>query len=349
MYDVNNDEQHFYVVEYKELLFILAVFIFIFFALFPKDLLKEQILSKDNDYELSMTYLKNLIIHDPKNEDLRFILAKKALQKGELNLANKLLSKLMYSKKEKIFIQSLLLNYNVLKQKYFLTDDKEQKKAIYKQLQKLYLKIYKNGLYNDNIQKGYNEAIFVNYTPARYLYVQQLIKKDPSNINYLKDGYVFALKENNIKLAQEYLTLLITYDSKNLIRWITDKYYLLSQQKRYAEAERLLKKAPKNKKFTKMMADLAMLQQKFKIASQKYLSLFYQSKNYNERKEYFKKIISLYITSKQYDSTVSFMKKYENEFIKDKKMRIFILSNYLAIGKTNEANRFSKKILKQGL
>jgi len=349
MYNADNEERHFYVIEYKELIFIFGVFIFIFFALFPKDLLKEQILSKNTDYELSLTYLQNLISKDPKNESLKLILAQKTLQHGNLTLSANILGPLTKSTNNKISTKALLLNYSVLKQKYFQIDDKKTKEQIRKKLFTLFIQIYTYKLYDDNVKKWYEEAVFVNYIPARYYFVQKLIKKYPSNVIYLRDGYALALKNKDMKRAYYYLDLLLLYDKENLFTWVTDKYYLLIQQKKYTQAEYLLNKAPKNKKYQDMLADLALISQQFKKASKEYMILFENAKTYKQKRDYFKKVLSSLVAAKQYNKAVQFAKKYEDIFMKDKQMRIFILKSYLGAGKTNEAKRFSKKILRKGL
>jgi len=349
MYNVDEEEKHFYVVEYKELIFIFGVFVFIFFALFPKDLIKEQIVSKDTDYELSMTYLQNLLLRDPSNESLKLILAQKALQKGDLTLASNLLEPLIKSQDSKIYTQALLLNYNVLKQKYFQIKDEQEKKQLKQKLFSLFLQIYSNKLYDNDLKKWYEEAVFVNFNPARYYFVQQLIQKDPSNVAYLKDGYALAIQNKEMQKAQYYLNLLIMYDKENTFRWITDKYYLLVQEKKYAQAESLLKNAPQNKKYQDMLAELALISKQFNKASKEYMRLFENAQTYKEKKEYFKKLLSSLIAAKKYKEGVALAKKYENLFIKDKEMRIFILKSYLGASQTNEAKRFSQKILKKGL
>ncbi len=349
MYNVENDEKHFYVVEYKELVFIFAIFIFIFFALFPKDLLKEQIVSKDNDYELSMTYLRNLIKKDPKNESLKLILAQKALQKGDINLSSTLLESLDKSQNNQVSTTALLLNYDLLKQRYFETKDEEKRKELKKKLFVLFVRIYANKLYDNDIKRWYEESVFVNFPQATYYFIQQLINKDPSNIAYLKDGYYLALKYKEKQKAQYYLNLLLLYDKKNIFTWITDKYYLLTQEKKYKQAEALLKKAPQEKKYQKMLAELALVSQQFNIAVKRYMKLFENAKTYDEKKNYFKKILSSLVAAKRYNRAVEFTKENENLFLKDKEMRVFILKSYLAAGKVKEANKFSKKILKKGL
>ena len=83
MSHVDNEIEKVYVATYKELIFTFIVFSIILIVLYPKDLLKEQILAEKSNYDLSMLYLENLLDHDPNNESLMLILAEQSLRTGK--------------------------------------------------------------------------------------------------------------------------------------------------------------------------------------------------------------------------------------------------------------------------
>jgi thioredoxin-like negative regulator of GroEL len=349
MYNADKEEKRLYVVEYKELVFIVFIFVFILFALFPKDLIKQQILSKDIDYELSMTYLHNMLIRDPNNESLQFILAQKAMQKGDLELALSLLEKLIHSPNKKIRNQALLMDFDVLKQHYFATTKKEQKKALHKKLFLLFTTIYTRRLFDTDYEKWYKDATLVNLTPARYFFVQKIVQKDPKQVPYLRDAYALSIamhKENDTK---RYLDLLLMYDKENKNKWIETKYYVLIQEHQYKQALQLLKDAPKTKKFQIMLADLYLAQKNYIQASKIYKELFAQAQTYKEKRLFIKKILNTLLAGGYVKQAASLAASYENYFIKDKEIRTFILKIYLASGEVEKANKLSKKILYRGL
>ncbi|MDQ7066894.1 MAG: hypothetical protein Q9M40_02205 [Sulfurimonas sp.] len=87
-----------YVITYKELIFTFLMFSVILIVLFPKDILKEQILAENSNYDLSMLYLKNLLKHSPEDESLMLILAEQSLRSGKRDLSLRLLELLLQSK-----------------------------------------------------------------------------------------------------------------------------------------------------------------------------------------------------------------------------------------------------------
>ena len=291
MYNVDDyEKKELVVVEYKELVFIFVVFVFIFFALFPKDLLKEQILSKDNDYELSMTYLKNLIIHDPTNESLRLILAKKAIQKGDLPLANKLLQALQLSQNTKIANEALLLGYEVQKQRYFQTKDKNLQAQLYPQIKRMFNQIFALKLYDTNYKKWYEDATFLGHTHARLFFIAKLIEKEPTNIKLLRDGYYIATQAHNAQLQEEYLNRLLVYDTLNKSKWALAKYYFLLQHNRYDQAQQLLESfAQEDTKFKKLLADFYLMRQHYDNAATTYEELLNDATTYKQKNTFSKK------------------------------------------------------------
>ena len=71
------DEERLFVATYKEIAIVFISFALILFFLYPKDILKENVLTEESNYDLSVLYLKNMLRHDPQNEVLMLALAKK--------------------------------------------------------------------------------------------------------------------------------------------------------------------------------------------------------------------------------------------------------------------------------
>ncbi len=347
MYHANNEEELF-VISYKELLFIFFVFSFILFALYPKDLLKQQILSQDTDYELSMTYLQNLILKDPKNPSLKMILVKMAIQKGDLDFALGLLEKLRLVKKKKVSDEATLLTYDVLKRKYFQTDKGEEKKELLAKMRLLFLRIFSLHLYDKDYEKWYEEATFVQLPYARYFFIKQLIKTHPTDLKYLQDGFYLAQQLHRSEDANRYVDALLRYDKQQHQYWVMAKYYLLMNQKRYSDVAALLQSESKrNIKFFKLLADFYLMRRQYTRASKAYLDIMGKVVDKEQRQTYFKKAVNALRAGNYLEAAALLVKKHENEFINDKTMREFMLDVYMASGRLDLAHSLAKKILKR--
>ena len=117
MSSVNNSKE--YVASYKELIITFLVFCIILFMLYPKDLIKEQILAENSNYDLSMLYLKNMLKNDPSNESLMLLLASQSLRSGKKDLAYKLLELLHNSKDKTVRYKAFRESYILAKEDYF--------------------------------------------------------------------------------------------------------------------------------------------------------------------------------------------------------------------------------------
>ncbi len=347
MYRADNEEE-LYVVSYKELLFIFFIFSLILFALYPKDLLKQQILSQDTDYELSMTYLQNLILKDPNNPSLKMILAKMAIQKGDLDMALELLEKLQHAKKKKISNEALLLTYEVMKRKYFQTENQKEKRSLRTKMRPLFVTIFTKHLYDTNYKKWYEEATFVQLPNARYHFLQLLIKQNPTDIRYLQDGFYLAQRLHRIKDANRYLDALLRYDTTKHEYWAMAKYYFLVAHKRYGDAEKLLQnEAKQSMKFKKLLADFYLMQQQYTQASQTYLEIMQQSTLQQQKQTFFKKAVNALRAGNYLNAAALLVKKHESEFFHDKSMREFMLKVYMGSGRLDLAHRLAIKILQR--
>ena len=147
---VDSEHSRNYVVTYKELIFTFSVFVVILFVLYPKDLLKEQILSEKSNYDLSMLYLKNLLEHEPENESLMLILAEQSLRSGKRDLSLRLLNLLLKSKNTEYRHKATLLSYELKKDNYYYfkdADKQAQAKEELRRVEAIYEIVAKEELY----------------------------------------------------------------------------------------------------------------------------------------------------------------------------------------------------------
>lgn len=346
MYDVDNDE-HLYVATYKEIIFLLVVFIIILFALYPKGVLQNQISADKSNYDLSMVYLKDLLEHNPNDQSLQLILLEKSVRSGDIDEALKLSHTLLFSQNEYIRNKAIVLVYDAKKVQYFSFEDTQKQKILYPELQKLFERIYREKLYDDNIEKWYNEAIFVHNQKAAYDFLQQLLEDEPTNIKLLKDGYYLSLDLYKQEDSMRFINDLEKYDTKNSRKWAMAKYSIFMRYKDYKSAELLLRQyADQSLDMQLKLANFYLMIQKYEDASDIYLQLFYGAQNEQMKKEYLMKAIKTLQSGNLLKQAALLVHHYESQYIYDREMRKFFLRIYLAAGELDYAAQFSKKILK---
>ena len=349
---MNNDQTNrSYVITYKELFFTFMIFSIILFVLYPKDSLKEQILSEKSNYDLSMLYLQNLLKNTPEDESLMLILADQSLRSGNADLSLHLLNLLLKSKDQEIKTKATLLTYKLKKMRYFYIKDKKQKVKILQELQGLFSMIYTEKMYKpDAIDKWHDEALFVENDNARYYFLQKKIQKDSTNISLLSQRYYLEKKLSHKEKALVTLRLLVKYDFKHRRKWLMQEYYTNIANKDYKDAELILKENLKKDDFYIIkLAEFYFMQKEYRKSSDTYKIMYKKSKKYTQKRAYFYKLVTSLEAAKNATLTANTIQRYEAYFIHDKEVRRFMLKKYMAIGKLDYAVSLSKKILNKEL
>ena len=342
---VNDEKDDIFVATYKEIIFIIVVFTIILIILYPKEVLKQQILAEKSNYDLSMLYLKNLLKHHPEDETLMLALAEQSLRSGKKDLSLRLLELLLHSKKKKIRQKAILLSYELKKEVYFYYKTKEKKAKVYKELRYLFALIFTQKLYNEKeLDKWYKEAIFIQSNKATYYFLRKKLALNPTNTKELEQAYYFAMKYNRFTDAKKYLGLLIRYDGSE--KWQEAYYYMLIQFKKYRKAEKFLKiKAKYSVKWKERLAAFYLMKKRYKKSSYIYFTLFQKEKDYKKKREYFYKAIQALQAGNHLHAAAILGKRYENYYFKDREVREFLLKLYVATGHLDDAVKLSKKIL----
>jgi len=341
-------EQKNYVVTYKELIFTIFIFVVILIALYPKDLLKRQIVSEKANYDLSMLYLKNLLKHDPEDESLMLILATQSLKTGKRDLAIRLLELLFKSKDPKVREKATMLSYDLEKERYFYIKDKVQQEKQMHTLKKLFLMIYYAKMYKlDNVKKWYEEAVFVGAREPAYTLLKEALKLEPNKVSLLKDGFFLSVNFSRKEDSYRYINLLKEYDTKNYDYWVLQEYYMDMRYKEYAKAEQLLlANKGRDPRFMIILGDFYFFKKRFQESSDIYLSLYKNATHFKEKKEYFKKALQALVAANNMPAVNRLVKENESKFLQDSEMRKFMLKIYLGNGKLDSAARLSHKILR---
>ena len=344
----NADKEEVSVITNKELLFLVAVFIFILVQLYPKNVLQKIIEDDHSNYALTMVYLKDLLKHNPNDTMLQLVYLKKKMQVRDINISIPLAKKLMHAKKEYVRDGATLLAFQADMIQYFRLKNHRKRKELYPILQKLFSTIYTKKLYDTNASQWYSNANFVQNNPAKYYFVKQLLKKEPKNVTFLKNAYFLALQFDDKKNAHNYLQKLLLYDTKNPQQWVMAKYYALMLYKKYHEAQLTLEKnAHKALKIKKTLAEFYLMRSMYTKASKTYLEIAYKVKNQKEHDMYIKKAIRALQAGNLLTQASEVAHRYEMQYIKNIQMRQFILKIYLSAGKLNLADKYAKKILYQ--
>ena len=348
MYHADSHGDKIYVVTVKEILFLSLIFISILIFLYPKSLLKQQIANETSNYNLSMLYLKNLLLHSPGDESLMLLLARQSLRNGEREKSLKLLLSLENSKNKKRRKQVILLAYELYKLNYNDSVDKEYRKKLRKKLKKLFSTIY-----NDHLDKQedyniwYNESIFNENNQAIYHYLVIKIKHEPKNIPLIQSAYYTASILGKKKDTIKYLKQLIQLDKKNYDKWLEAYYYFLVNSKLFKQAELLLKgQSQRLPIWENRLADFYFMRKEFKKASLRYQNLFNTTQEYRKKQKYYFKAVQSLQAGSFIDESISLARKYEDFYIKDAKVRDFLLKLYISTGNLDYGVKLSKKILK---
>ena len=345
MYDA--DREKISVITNKELLFLIAVFLFILVQLYPKNILQKIIEDDHSDYALTMVYLHDLLKHHPNDEMLNLVYLEKKMQVRDINTSIPIANRLMRSHNEYIKDKATLLKFNAELIKYFQTKDKAEKKRLYRDLQRLFAYIYSKKLYDDDAKQWYANATFVRHDRARYHFLKELLKKEPTNVKLLKEAYFLALKLGEKRDAKNYLNALLRYDTKNPTQWAIEKYYALLRYNKYSEAQLVLEQnAHKSLQIKKKLASFYMMRSMYREASKTYLELSREVKSQKERDLYVKKAIQALQSGNLLQQASKLAHQYEDTYIGNRSMRNFLLKIYLAAGKLDLASRYAKKILR---
>jgi len=343
------DHEKKYVATYKELAITFVVFCIILIVLYPKDILKEQILSEKSNYDLSMLYLKNMLKNDPENESLMLNLATQSLRSGKKDLAYKLLELLKNSKDTDIRSESFSLSYKLAKEDYFYFEfmkNEEKKEEYYKKLQVLFKKITRQEVYNQESAKYlFGESIFLHDTQDAYKYALKN-KNKKSEIKELESVYYLTLELHKTDEAMQCVNDLIKLDKSHKKKWRNAIYFLIIKNYSKEDAEIILTAKAKESTFwTEKLAQYKVKLKEYIAASNLYMQLFDEEKNSKVKKSYFYKAISALNAGKRSKKAVVLASRYEEYYFHDREMRQYILRLYLANGSLKRAAALSKKIL----
>jgi hypothetical protein len=349
MYDADYKKP--YVATYKEVFIAFVVFIFILIFLYPKDLLREQVLSKNANYDLSILYLQNMIKDNPHDEELMLQLAKKSLYGSKRDLSYKLLKILQQSKNAAIRKKAYLLNYKITKEDYFaaLKNNQEHKaNKLYADLQDLNRYIITHHLYSDKeLVQLYKETQLLHQQELSYRVSKEIVRANPTDILYLKNAYYLATSLHHNQDALNYAGQLAKIDTKEAAKWKEAQYYILFNYFTIQETEKfLIEEAQHSQYWMKKLAEFYLNKRLYKKASSTYMKLFEKSTTQQEKIYNWEEAIKALQAGNYFKEAAELGEKYQHQFIRNKNARIFLLQLFLATNELQKADAFAAEILK---
>jgi tetratricopeptide (TPR) repeat protein len=337
-----------YVASYKEIIVTFLIFCVILFMLYPKDLIKEQIIAETSNYDLSMLYLKNMLKNDPSNESLMLLLATQSLRSGKKDLAYRLLELLHDSKNREIRYKAYRESYILAKGDYFYFEAQKnlvKKEQYYKTLKYLFkIIIYEHFYTKEDNTYLFNESLFLHDTKDAYTYA--LKDKGEQEIKNLKALSILCIQLKRAKEARKALEKLIKINPREDNRWKNNLYYVLYSSFSKKSALEILKiKSEKSRYWKIKLAEYTYYLTQYRESANIYMNLFSSEEDPKLKKTYFKKVIVSLNAGKYPKYAIAFAKSQEALYFNDTKMRIWILRLYLANAALEDAAKLAKKIL----
>ncbi len=338
------DEQRSDITTVPETLFIFGMFAFILIILYPKDMIREQILSESSNYDLTAIYLENMLKIEPENIDLMVAMAKVSVQTGKVDLAERLLTILLNQPDKAIQIEAYALKYTLLKHKrgqYLSNEDLDH--TIYT----LINTIAKNRLFNEeDAIKWYSEAVNLSQKEAALAFIKPLYSKD--NIYWLEQCLYLSIQLKHYDYEREYcINKLLLVDKDRESKWLLTSYEIALADKHITKALKIAHKlSEKNPKYIDEPARLQLQLGEYKKASDFYLNLYKKSKKEYDKTLYFSKALESLQHGNLRQEIITLTQQYEDHFIHDDLIINKMLRVYLGTDNLEQARILSLKVLK---
>ncbi|MGB9766764.1 MAG: tetratricopeptide repeat protein [Sulfurihydrogenibium sp.] len=376
------------IFSYREIIGFTLLVLVSSLVIFPKGKIEKLILTEDTNVELSNIYLENLIrITKDENLMLllaeRYIkLGYKDKAVNLLNFLEKHQNKEVSSNAKILKYQILKTEY------FSKNTSEERKEELKSQMRRIILDALNSTSDLTTLEKIYKEALSMAFIDIAYKTTLKAVSISKGNVFWLKEAFKQALATENYKDAQEFSLELYKIDEENRLIWLDKYYNISVVIKDYKSAVyalKLLAEEDKNQeyKYYQKIVDIYLYTKDYssalnvlnmlysKDSKNKYLWLdkiaqiylsrkdynqafslynqaFLSEKNYQKRKELFKKSAELLLWSKDYERLKVFLSTYYKDFLDDKEMAKFILKTALATGDQKFAYKIALDIKQRG-
>lgn len=331
------------VVSNGEAFLLFVIFAFLLYILYPKEMLEKQVLAESSNYDLTVVYLENMIRLDPKNKKLTLALIKSSAKSGNFSLSLKMIKVLRPKADDKLLMRLDKYAFEALKSKYFSTNEKKYHAETVAEILVLFNKILNEKSYApQDLEYWYKGAReFSLYTPALE-FLRRLLQKE-ERLAWLEECYYLSGKLKVHTAQDECLQKLEVLDKE----WTQKAYYLAREEGKTKRAIVLLEEMSKSSvRWRKELASFYLELKQYTHSSAEYMKLHAGATSKLKRKTYLKQALKALEYGKEYDKAVILARKYEKSYYKDKKMSMYFIKLYLAMGKLEDASRVSIERLK---
>ena len=285
---------------------------------FYQNLLK----GENSNYDLTAIYLKNILTLEPENAKYLYEFANVMIKKGDYDMAKATLKAFDNLPSENHWKKkAIILNYELFKRQYYMTNDPKVRQHLLKKMSKLYEKIVHSTFFKKlsllKMQRWLSESWFVKRPDIRLEILAQITAKYPRLVKYNEELLQEAIALKRYDLALKAL--------KNLERDL-DRL----EGKEYRDRLHLLIQGYEALGQTDKVRELLMRD-------------YRQSRN----PEDIFKAIQLLVWAGDYKQAVALGHKYQDVLIQNRKDAQKLLDLYLQAGRVEDARRLSLELLKR--
>lgn len=345
-YDKDRDKLKIEVTSYTEAFFIFCVFAFILIVLYPKDMLRNQVLSESSNYDLTATYLENMLKLEPNNVDLLIPMAKVSLQRHNYDLSEKILKALKVIPEKKVQIEVYPLEYNLLDIRKNSSEDNATIDIYKEEMRSLINKVANEKMFKkEDIPKWYHEAISLGEKRAALKIIKPLYRED-KDLYWLEQGLYLSTELKDEVEKRFCANTLAEMDVEHNEKWLKTAYEVSVENGSMGESLVLIAQLAKiNTKYKDEQARMQLVAGNYKTSADIYMQRHDESRSKKERAKYFLKALRSLQNGNLLDDVVELAKEHEDEYISDKRISSEIIKVYLASGKIKDAKHFSLKVL----
>jgi tetratricopeptide (TPR) repeat protein len=327
---------------YFEIAFATIIFIVVLYLLYPKGMLKKQVLQEQSNYELTAIYLKNMLRLEPDNTSLILATARILLREKRFDLAYELINVLKNTKDRSLKKDILLLEYDFWKSKREKEKRKEKIIKIKNNMKKILNEIAKLNI--KDTKKWYLEAIDLGDKVNALRFLETKIKSN--DLDALENCVYISSELKKIDKEIECLDRLTKAEKEFPKKWIIALYSLYLERKNYKKAYEMAKKLAKvDPDFNTEPAKVNLMAKNYEKASKDYMNLYKKEINPKRKADYLFGAIRALEAGGKKEKAVRLAKEYQERFLNNDEVIKRFIKFYLSISNLKEANALAKKIL----
>lgn len=348
LFDTENsiEDEPLEVITYFEAVMIFILFGFILYVLYPKDMLREQILAESSNYDLTAKYLENMLRLEPENKELTMTMIRTSIKNRQHELSLKLIEVMVKSADKELMQELVVYKLEALRVKYFSTNEAALRQEIVADIVALLDEVVEKHYYLDSdLDFWYDSARSFSLHKQALGFLKELlaVKKQAK---LLEECFYLSVSLKNTSMQTQCLSDLRKMDSAHYREWTEKAYYIAMRKGDIHGAIALLQEMSKDsKKWQERLAAYYLELRQYKNSSNEYLRLLDSSKTHGYKKRY----LGLALRSLQYgdlyNDAVILARKYESLYYNDEEMSMKIIRLYLSYNRLEDARRVSLKRL----